>query len=101
MPFRKPVSTMGGLNFWKNIDQNEHFIMQQHKTGFWPYSYRILMRATSKEIANSNDHQTIREDWRYLEKNAVPRLDEQGFLELSKLENLDELILSLLKSKLG
>lgn len=97
MPFRKPVSTLGGLNFWKNIEQNEHFIMQQHKTGFWVYSYRILMRSTSKEIANANDIQTIREDWRYLENHAVPRLEETGFLEISKLE---EILMAVLRTKL-
>lgn len=56
------------------------------------------MRATSQEIANANDSQTIREDWKYLESNAVPRLDETGFLELSKLEELMKVIL---KAKLG
>ena len=98
MPFRKPVSTLGGLNFWKNIDQNEYFIMQQHKTGIWPYSYRILMRTTSKEIANANDIQTIREDWKYLEHNAVPRLNETGFLEMTRLEDV---VMIILKNKLG
>lgn len=72
--------------------------MQKHKTGIWPYSYRILMRTTSKEIANANDIQTIREDWKYLEYNAVPRLNETGFLKMSKLEDV---VMIILKTKLG
>ncbi|PLT32088.1 hypothetical protein [Bacillus sp. V5-8f] len=85
MPFRKPVSTQGGLTFWTNIKQDSNFIMQKHKTGLWPYKYRILMRENSKEIANANDQYTIDLDWEYLQNNAVPRLHEQGFLDINKI----------------
>ncbi len=33
MAFRKPITTLGGLIWWKNIRQNEYFIMQEHKVG--------------------------------------------------------------------
>ncbi|MED1421490.1 hypothetical protein [Bacillus smithii] len=85
MPFRKPVSTLGGLNFWENIQQDTYFIMQKHKTGLWPYKYRILLRENSKEIANANDLETIQYDWDYLQNHAVPRANEQGFLDINKL----------------
>ncbi len=85
MPFRKPVSTMGGLNFWDNIKQDTYFVMQKHKTGLWPYKYRILMRENSKEIANANDQYTIDMDWEYLQNNAIPRINESGFLDLNKI----------------
>jgi hypothetical protein len=85
MPFRKPVSTQGGLTFWKNIKQSTYFIMQKHKTGLWPYKYRILLRENSKEIANANDLETIGYDWDYLQDHAVPRANEQGFLDINKL----------------
>ncbi|MGE7111220.1 hypothetical protein [Lysinibacillus sp. NPDC047702] len=85
MPFRKPVSTLGGLNFWENIRQDTYFIMQEHKTGMWPYKYRILLRENSKEIANSNDLETISFDWEYLQNHAVPRIDEKGFLDFEYL----------------
>ncbi|PKG22843.1 hypothetical protein [Niallia nealsonii] len=95
MPFRKPVSTMGGLNFWKNIEQDTYFVMQKHKTGIWPYKYRILMRENSKEIANANDRSTIQYDWEYLQNHAVPRTNEQGFLDINLI------VEKLINSKIG
>jgi hypothetical protein len=41
MGFRKPISTLGGLTFWKNIKQNTYFVMQEN-TAIWVYKYRIL-----------------------------------------------------------
>jgi len=61
------------------------FVMQEHKTGIWPYKYRILLRENSKEIANVNDLYTIQMDWDYLQNNAVPRINEQGFLDINKI----------------
>lgn len=77
--FRKPISTLGGLNFWINIEQNERFVMQEHKIGLpiWPYKYRILMRENRMEIANSNDKTEIDFDWNYLKNNIVPQLDNK------------------------
>ncbi|MEI2392225.1 hypothetical protein V8V55_20690 [Priestia megaterium] len=98
MPFRKPVSTSGGPTWWKNIQQNEHFIMQKNKSIFWPYKYRILMRSNSKEIANANDLETINYDWEYLKNNAVPRADEQGFLDVNA--GIEKFITQLIKSKI-
>ncbi|WP_227394382.1 hypothetical protein [Jeotgalibacillus aurantiacus] len=79
MAFRKPISTLGGLSWWKNIKQSEHFIMQEHKVGapLWPYKYRILMRENRMEIANSNDLAEINYDWEYLFDHAVPQFDEK------------------------
>lgn len=85
MPFRKPVPTLGGLNFWDNIKQDTYFIMQEHKTGLWPYKYRILLRENTKEIANSNDLKTINYDWEYLQNHAVPRLNEKGLFDIEDL----------------
>lgn len=85
MPFRKPVPTLGGLNFWENIKQDMNFVLQEHKTGVWPYKYRIIMRSNSKEIANANDLTTIQFDWDFLQENAVPRATEKGFLDIEKL----------------
>jgi hypothetical protein len=76
MAFRKPITTLGGLLFWNNIKQSEYFIMQEHKTGIWPYKYRIIMRENRMEIANSNDPEEIRRDWEYLETHTVPQLDQ-------------------------
>ncbi|MCW6035899.1 hypothetical protein K4A83_06385 [Spirulina subsalsa FACHB-351] len=79
MTFRKPITTLGGLIWWNNIKQNEHFIMQEHKVGLpiWPYKYRITMRQNGMEIANSNDLEEITLDWKYLERNAVPQIEHQ------------------------
>ncbi|MEK4072626.1 hypothetical protein [Paenibacillus sp. FSL M7-0656] len=77
MGFRKPISTLGGLTFWRNIRQSEYFIMQEHKTGVWPYKFRILLRENRMEIANSNDFEEINYDWRYLDNNAVPQLNQK------------------------
>ncbi|MDY7989874.1 hypothetical protein UY286_04855 [Paenibacillus polymyxa] len=79
MAFRKPISTLGGLTWWRNLQQNEYFIMQEHKVGvpMWPYKYRILMRENRMEIANSNDYDEIMYDWNYLDSNAVPQLNEK------------------------
>jgi hypothetical protein len=79
MAFRKPITTLGGLVWWNNIRQNEHFIMQEHKIGLpiWPYKYRITMRENRMEIANSNDFEEIEYDWNYLKKNVVPQLDKK------------------------
>lgn len=79
MAFRKPITTLGGLFWWNNIKQNEHFIMQEHKVGIpiWPYKYRITLRQNRMEIANSNDPEEILFDWKYLEKNATPQIEHQ------------------------
>lgn len=79
MSFRKPITSLGGLFWWKNIQQNEYFIMQEHKVGIpvWPYKYRITMRENRMEIANSNDFNEIEFDWEYLKKNAVPQIDKK------------------------
>ena len=79
MAFRKPITTMGGLFWWKNIKQNEHFILQEHTVGIpvWPYKYRITMRENRMEIANTNDYKEIEFDWDYLKKNVVPQLDKK------------------------
>lgn len=79
MAFRKPITTLGGLIWWNNIKQNEHFILQEHKVGLpiWPYKYRITLRRNRMEIANSNDPDEIQMDWKFLETNAIPQLNEQ------------------------
>lgn len=78
MAFRKPITTLGGLYWWSNIRQDTYFILQEHKVGIpvWAYKYRILMRESRMEIANSNDRKEIELDWKYLEKHAVPQLDQ-------------------------
>ena len=78
MSFRKPITTLKGLIWWKVIKQDTYFIMQEHRVGLplWPYKYRILMRANSMEIANSNDVEEIRIDWEYLKSHAVPQIDK-------------------------
>jgi len=30
MTFRKPITTLGGLIWWSNINQNGFFIIQEH-----------------------------------------------------------------------
>ena len=90
MAFRKPITTLGGLIWWKNIEQSEHFILQEHKIGIpiWPYKYRITMRQNRMEIANSNDPEEIRMDWEYLKTNVVPQMDKA--IDLGS--NVDELL---------
>ncbi|MDM8526069.1 hypothetical protein QUF80_22065 [Desulfococcaceae bacterium HSG8] len=90
MAFRKPITTLGGLIWWNNIKQNEYFIMQEHKVGLpiWPYKYRITTRENRMEIANSNDFEEILMDWKYLEKYAIPQLDEA--IDIGKsIKNID------------
>ncbi len=79
MAFRKPITTLGGLMWWKNIKQNEYFIMQEHKVGLpiWPYKYRITLRENRMEIANSNDFKEIEIDWEYLKNNVTPQIDKK------------------------
>ena len=99
LAFRKPISTLGGLNWWKNIKQNEHFLLQEHKVGapVWPYKYRILMRENRMEIANSNDLSEIDYDWDYLKKNAVPQLDYK--VDWMNDGKLVELVTNIISSK--
>ena len=62
----------------EEIKLDEHFILQEHKNSkLWPYKYRILMRENRMEIANSNDLSEIEYDFLYLEKHAVPQLDQK------------------------
>lgn len=98
MAFRKPITTLGGLAFWNNIKQNEFFIMQEHKIGLpiWPYKYRITMRENRMEIANSNDWEEILMDWKYLEKHAVPQLQDK--IDIGRL-NIIEFMEFFLKFK--
>ncbi len=79
MAFRKPITTLGGLMWWKNIRQDKYFIMQEHKVGLpvWPYKYRITLRESRMEIANSNDPTEIDMDWEYLKENVVPQVDQK------------------------
>lgn len=79
MAFRKPITTLGGLIFWKNIKQSEYFLMQEHQVGLpvWPYKYRITMRENRMEIANSNDPDEIILDWEYLKTHVVPQIDQR------------------------
>lgn len=79
MAFRKPITTLGSLMWWKNIRQNKHFLMQEHKVGIpvWPYKYRITLRENRMEIANSNDPKEIEMDWEYLIDNVVPQVDKK------------------------
>jgi hypothetical protein len=79
MGFRKPISTLGGSNWWSNIQQNERFIIKEHKVGVsvWQYKYRILMRENRMEIAISNDRVEIDYEWNYLETNIIPQLDKK------------------------
>jgi hypothetical protein len=77
MSFRKPITTFGGLIWWKNIRQDKYFLLQEHRTGTWPYRYRILMRENRMEIANANDKTEIKLDWDYLQEHAVPQLDRK------------------------
>jgi len=79
MAFRKPITTFGGLLWWNNIKQNEHFIMQEHKVGIpvWPYKYRITCRENRMEIANSNDVHEIDMDWEYLKTHVVPQAEKK------------------------
>lgn len=79
MAFRKPITTLGGLIWWNIIKQNEYFILQEHKAGLpvWPYKYRITLRLNRMEIANSNNPDEIQMDWKYLETNTIPQINEQ------------------------
>lgn len=91
MAFRKPISTLGGLTWWKNIQQDMYFIMQEHKVGFpvWPYKYRILMRENRMEIANSSDKNEIKMDWQYLQHHAVPQLEQK--IDLGSTNSIETL----------
>jgi hypothetical protein len=91
MGFRKPISTLGGLTFWKNIKQNTYFVMQEN-TAIWVYKYRILMRENRMEIANSNDINEIEMDWRYLDDHAVPQLDNKIDIGSSILKVVEKII---------
>ena len=99
MAFRKPITTLGGLIWWVNIKQNLYFIMQQHKVGLplWPYRFRIILRENRMEIANSNDFQEIEMDWQYLEKHAVPQINQSIDLGKITLSNGMGIISILLK----
>ncbi|SDI79632.1 hypothetical protein SAMN04515654_11520 [Halanaerobium congolense] len=101
MGFRKPVSTLGGLNWWNNIKQNEFFIMQEHKVGVpvWPYKYRILMRSNRMEIANSNDMSEINFDWKYLQNNAVPQLEDK--IDWLNDEKIKDIVTKIISTKIG
>jgi hypothetical protein len=79
MTFRKPITSLGGLIWWKIIQQDSYFIMQQHSMGLpvWPYRYRIITRENRMEIANSNDIADIEEDWQYLQTHAVPQIEQK------------------------
>ena len=79
MAFRKPITTLGGLIWWKNIRQDSNFILQEHKVGLpaWPYKYRITLRENRMEVANSNDVEEIMHDWDYLQENVIPQLDKK------------------------
>ncbi|MGQ9873158.1 hypothetical protein, partial [Leptodesmis sp.] len=97
-------TTLGGLIWWFNIKQDEYFIMQEHKVGLpvWPYKYRILIRENRMEIANSNDHEEILMDWRYLEKHAIPQIEDK--IDIAKtigetIQNIDasEIITSVIE----
>ncbi|WP_405114905.1 hypothetical protein MHH28_11305 [Paenibacillus sp. FSL K6-1217] len=100
MSFRKPISTLGGLKYWVNIEQNKFFIMQKHKTGLWPYKYRILMRENRMEIANSNDIIEIKYDWKYLDDNTVPQLNQRIDWLNVDVSNLVDIVLNSIKLKL-
>lgn len=99
MSFRKPITTLGGLMMWENIQQNPHFIMQQHKVGLpiWPYKYRIIMRVNRMEIANANDHKEIAMDWHFLQDNAVPQLDQAIDLGKFTIDNAPAIMRLVLK----
>lgn len=97
MAFRKPISTLGGLTWWENRRQNEFFILQEHKVGvpMWPYKYRIIMRENRMEIANSNDFTEVEFDWAFLEKHAVPQIEDKiDWLNNGKLTDFVSNIIS-------
>lgn len=101
MAFRKPITTLGGLLMWKNIRQDQYFIMQEHNIGLpiWPYKYRITLRENRMEIANSNDFTEIGMDWEYIQTNVVPQISQKidiGTIKINIGEIIGEIIIKLL-----
>eukprot|EP00005_Dracoamoeba_jomungandri_P002568 CAMPEP_0174254912 /NCGR_PEP_ID=MMETSP0439-20130205/4261_1 /TAXON_ID=0 /ORGANISM="Stereomyxa ramosa, Strain Chinc5" /LENGTH=490 /DNA_ID=CAMNT_0015336807 /DNA_START=70 /DNA_END=1542 /DNA_ORIENTATION=- len=97
MGWIKPVATHGGKTFWDTIRMNQYFILQKYKYSMmspitylktsWSTAptceYRIIVsfEGAWHQIAESDDEDSIRDLWSWLEMNMLPLLSEMSFYQ--------------------
>lgn len=68
-----PGATLGGKTFWKTLQQDPFFILQEHKFGppfWWGSPFRILIKCNSFVIAQAASQEEIEEDWKNIQGGA-------------------------------
>eukprot|EP01114_Cavostelium_apophysatum_P020971 TRINITY_DN7184_c0_g1_i2.p1 TRINITY_DN7184_c0_g1~~TRINITY_DN7184_c0_g1_i2.p1 ORF type:complete len:727 (-),score=197.56 TRINITY_DN7184_c0_g1_i2:30-2210(-) len=67
MPLCRPDSTFATDLFWNRVDNDGHFVLQQHKFSgnpLWPFNtFRILIACNNHVIAVARNPDDIRNDW--------------------------------------
>eukprot|EP01119_Soliformovum_irregulare_P011227 TRINITY_DN2796_c0_g1_i2.p1 TRINITY_DN2796_c0_g1~~TRINITY_DN2796_c0_g1_i2.p1 ORF type:complete len:694 (-),score=199.01 TRINITY_DN2796_c0_g1_i2:38-2119(-) len=67
-----PEATLGGKTFWKIIQQDTLFVIQEHKTGppvWWASPFRILIRCNNYVVAQASSLDEIERDWKFIQEN--------------------------------
>lgn len=57
------------------------------------------MRSNRMEIANSNDMSEINFDWKYLQNNAVPQLEDK--IDWLNDEKIKDIVTKIISTKIG
>jgi len=62
--WHKAHPVLGGWLWWRNLKEDNEMILQEHKTGLWPHTYRILLKgAVLHCIAHGSNKTQMVEAW--------------------------------------
>jgi len=66
--WHKAHAVLGGWLWWRNLKEDNEMILQEHKTGLWPWTYRILLKGSMPQcIAHCSSKSQIIDAWSLIE----------------------------------
>jgi len=66
--WHKAHPVLGGWLWWKNLKEDNEMILQEHKTGLWPSTHRILLKGLVINcVAHGSNKTNMVEAWAFIE----------------------------------
>jgi len=85
---------MGGWLWWRNLKEDEIFVLQEHITGLWPHTHRILLKKSSMQpicVAHCSSKEKTLDGYTLL-TSYLPFIKNANILDLKSLTKLFKLI---------
>jgi serine/threonine protein kinase len=84
-----PSATLGGLVWWNILEQDQYFVVQQHKIGppIWNPPFRILLKCNNHIVAEAKSKEELDKDLKLCQLKIQEALKERNNQPLASLTN--------------